>query len=488
LDPEKRDAVMKNTLNINESFICRIWESRNEFYSGLKTTDGEPVKVINYGMHNSDSGPDYKNALVQIGAKTYSGDIEIHRDFKGWHEHSHKKDSAYNSVILQVILWGEGDRKPELRKKRDLPTIILSDYLNRSIHEIWQEVISNPSGRFRLPCYGLNSSISLKEMNSFLLKLSIERLKMKSNRLRERLKELESELSGRAIVKSSLKKSELWNQLLYEFIFEALGYSKNKEQMLKLAQSLKLSAFNGGAHNELIHLQALLFGCSGLLFDLRIKDNYVNQIKSIWSEWKDKITSEKLIGAGWKFFRLRPQNFPTIRIAYGSQLINKIISAGLLKNIILQFKENNYTVKDCYHNLSEMLAPKYDRYWSEHYNFGKKTEKPYNLLGKERINDIIVNVLVPLVYLYSEVFSDDEIRKNVMRMYTGLRINPKNSVLNLMSSQLLEEKGIGIKTPAAEQGVIHLYNFYCMRERCSECKCGKSIVKDAGFNYRIIFY
>ena len=315
-------------------------------------------------------------------------------------------------------MWGEGDRKPELRKKRDLPTIILSDYLNRSIHEIWQEVISNPSGRFRLPCYGLNSSISLKEMNSFLLKLSIERLKMKSNRLRERLKELESELSGRATVKSSLKKSELWNQLLYEFIFEALGYSKNKEQMLKLAQSLKLSAFNGGAHNELIHLQALLFGCSGLLFDLRIKDNYVNQIKSIWSERKDKITSEKLIGAGLKFFRLRPQNFPTIRIAYGSQLINKIISAGLLKNIILQFKENNYTVKDCYRNLSEMLAPKYDRYWSGHYNFGKKTEKPYNLLGKDRINDIIVNVLVPLVYLYSEVFSDDEIRKNVMRMYT----------------------------------------------------------------------
>ena len=135
-----------------------------------------------------------------------------------------------------------------------------------------------------------------------------------------------------------------------------------------------------------------------------------------------------------------------------------------------------------------MLAPKYDRYWSGHYNFGKKTEKPYNLLGKDRINDIIVNVLVPLVYLYSEVFSDDEIRKNVMRMYTELRINPKNSVLNLMSSQLLEEKGIGIKTPAAEQGVIHLYNFYCMRERCSECKCGKLIVKDAGFNYRIIFY
>jgi len=95
---------------------------------------------------------------------------------------------------------------------------------------------------------------------------------------------------------------------------------------------------------------------------------------------------------------------------------------------------------------------------------------------------------VPLVYLYSEVFSDDEIRKNILGMYSELRINPKNSVLNLMSSQLLDEKGIEIKTPAAEQGVIQLYNFYCMRERCNECKCGKSIVKEAGFNYQIIFY
>jgi hypothetical protein len=135
-----------------------------------------------------------------------------------------------------------------------------------------------------------------------------------------------------------------------------------------------------------------------------------------------------------------------------------------------------------------LLAPKYDRYWSEHYNFGKKTEKPYNLLGKERINDIIVNVLIPLVYLYSEIFSDNEIKKNILILYTELRITPKNSVLNLMSSQLLDEKAIEIKTPATEQGVIHLYNFYCLRERCNECKCGKSIVKDGGFNYRIIFY
>ncbi len=123
--------------------------------------------------------------------KPISGDIEIHRDLKGWHEHLHKKDSAYNSVILQVTLWADGsERKPELRKKRDLPTIILSDFLNRSIHEIWQEIINAPSGKFRLPCYGLNSAITDSEMRTFLKRLSVDRLKMKSNRLKERLREI----------------------------------------------------------------------------------------------------------------------------------------------------------------------------------------------------------------------------------------------------------------------------------------------------------
>lgn len=480
---------MKNTLNINESFICRIWETGDEFYGGLKTTDGEPVKVIDIGSRNSDSGPDYKNARIQIGGKTYVGDVEVHRDFKGWHEHSHKKDSAYNSVILQVVLWNTGgNQKPELRKKRDLPTIILSDYLNRSIHEIWQKIINNPSGKFKLPCYGLNSAITDNEMKSFLIKLSVERLKMKSNRLKDRLKEIETELLGNNSGSGSLRKSVLWKHLLYEFIFEALGYSKNKGQMLKLSQSLKLSTFDKYNSNERIYIQALLFGNSGLLFDLRIKDDYINEIKSAWNRIRYELSSEKLIKAEWKFFRLRPQNFPTIRIAYGSQLISKIIYCDLLKNIILQFKNINFSVKDCCRNLSDLLAPEYDEYWSEHYNFGRKAQRPYSILGKERINDIIINVLVPLVYLYSDVFSDGEMKSNVLKLYNGLKINPDNSVLNLMSEQLLRGKGIEIKYPAMEQGAMQLYNFYCMREKCNECKCGKSIRREDGFNYQIIFY
>ncbi len=481
---------MPQKLNINENFICKIWEAGKVFYSGLKTTDGESVKVFDLGTQNYDSGPDYKNARIQIGDKTFSGDVEIHRDFKGWAEHSHKKDSAYNSVILQVVLWNSGDNeKPKLRKKRNLPTVILSDYLNCSIHEIWQEIISKPSDKFRIPCYGLNSNITSEETKSFLGKLAIERLKMKSNRIKERIKEFETERTGNAAGENYLKKSSLWKQVLYEFTFEALGFSKNKEQMLKLVGSLKLKTVEKIIKSsDILHIQAAIFGCSGLLFDVRIKDSYINNIKSIWNEIKEKLTVQKLNKSDWKFFRLRPQNFPTIRIAYGSQLIQKIITKDLFKNIILQFKSDNFKVKDCFKNLSGLLKPEYDMYWREHYNFGRKTKKANNLLGKERLNDIITNVLIPIVYLYSVIFSDKEIKANILKLYYELQIHTDNSVLSIMSEQILEEKGIEIKSPAAEQAVMQLYNFYCTRQRCNECKIGQSVTKDKGFNYQIIFY
>src|SRR5690349_17188253 len=101
---------MKPRLNINESFICRIWEGGNSYFSGLETTNGEDVEIISYGKRNHDAGPDYTGAVVKIDGKTLTGDIEIHRDFKNWDEHKHGKDRKYNPVILHVVLWDSEER------------------------------------------------------------------------------------------------------------------------------------------------------------------------------------------------------------------------------------------------------------------------------------------------------------------------------------------------------------------------------------------
>jgi len=483
---------MTSKLNINESFICKIWEGASEYLTPLKTVEGDSVEIIDYGKKNFDSGPDYLDATIKIGNKTHKGQVEVHQDFKHWFEHKHSGDRKYVSVILQVVLWDSKFRRsPKLRIKRSIPTVILANHLNYSIHHIWQEIIDKPSSRTKLPCENLNDVVPDELISDWFRELAFERLKLKSQRIKERLLELEKE-SGSKPSADYLKNKIHWEQVIYEFVFEALGFSKNKEQMLKLARSYKLliakERCDRGNLNRVINIQAELFGYSGLLFDVRNKDEYINKIKEIWSKVEPAVKSEMLNKADWHFFRLRPQNFPTKRIAYGSQFIIKLIKEDLLKEIILLFQNNELEPKGIYKYLAMFLKPGKDEYWNNHYNFGKKSSKPESLLGAQRIDDIIVNVITPLVYLYADVFTKRSLKNRIIELYTKLKTNPDNSIVKLVESQVIKKRNISINTPAMEQAAIQLFNFYCARERCKECNIGKKVFKDSGYEYKIIFY
>jgi hypothetical protein len=476
---------MKPKLNINESFICKIWEGGGNYYSRLQTTTGEDVEILSYGKRNHDAGPDYKDAKVIIDGKTLTGDIEIHRDFKNWAEHKHSKDRKYNSVILHVVLWDSEEREnPKLRIKRNLSTVILANYLKFSINEIWQDVINKPSDKLRLPCYNLNEIVNDELILEWFDKLAQERLNLKIERLKQRLGELKKETGF------SIKKKDLWEQLLYEFIFEALGFSKNKEQMLHLSSGLRLERLKEllKKNNSMVYLQSVLFGTAGFLFDVRLKDGYIDTVKQNWKETGDKINLPMLNRYEWNFFRMRPQNFPTIRIAYGSQVILKLLNEDLFKKIILAFEGNKFNIKDCCKTLSALFKPKADKYWETHYDFGKASKSQNKLIGKQRIDDIIVNVIVPLVYLYASEFKNSAVKNNILSLYNNQNIKPDNSVVNVIRKQVIKNRKVKIDTPAYEQAAIQLYNFYCMRERCNECMIGKSVFKDSGYEYKIIFY
>jgi hypothetical protein len=482
---------MKSRININESFICRIWEGGNNYFTKPQTTEGESVDVIESGKRNDDGGPDYKDAKIKIGDRVFTGDVEVHRDFSGWAEHNHPKDSKYNSVILQVVLWDSKERTaPKPRKKRDIPTVILSKFLNRSIHSIWQEIINNPSEKFSLPCKG-KAALNEDELINWINKLSLERLNLKIRRIRERLNELAKEKTGTLKAKDFLRKSSLWEQVFYEYAFEALGFSKNKEPMLKLANNLrleKLKVLISKNCGPVLLTQSLLYGCGGLLFDIRLREQYIENLKHLWEVNKSGLKVRQINKSEWQFFRLRPQNFPTLRIAYGSQLIRKLIADNLFKNIILEFKTANFEIKECHKSLLKMFEPVNDDYWSAHYDFGKKSKTGYKLIGEQRINDVIINVIIPFVYFYSIVFEKGIVKANVLDFYRNFKIKPDNSIVKVIERQILNPNKINIKTPAIEQAAIQLYNFYCTRERCNECKIGGVNVGNRGYEYRIIFY
>jgi Protein of unknown function (DUF2851) len=480
---------LKPTLNINESFICKIWEGGRNFCDNLIADSGEDVEVIDRGKRNFDSGPDYSNAKIRIGDKTLTGDVEIHREYRNWTEHDHQKDRRYNSVILHVVMWDSEDKAPpKLRIKRDVPTIILSNHLKASVHDVWQEVISKPSDKFRLPCSDKRRDIDRTQVLNWLERLSRQRLELRTERISSRLGELTAQYGGNT--GSITVKRKLWEQTFYEFMFEALGYSKNKEQMLKLSKFLpleRLRAVMKGDENDMIRLQSILYGTAGLLFDVRSKDDYIDKVKDNWGSIKSDLNPERLARHEWSFYGLRPQNFPTVRISYGSQLILNILK-GLFKSIISEFEQPSLRPHKLHKSLTDILLPEPDEYWNSHYDFGKSSKKKNVLLGMQRIDDIIINVILPFALLYSKLFSLPEVRSNMYNIYKFLKTNPENSVLKVMKSQLLSKYEIEINSPSLEQAVIQLHNFYCTRERCDECDIGKRVTIRTGFDYKIIYY
>ena len=169
-------------LNLNENFVSRIWEE-SSYYENLKTTEGHEVEVLDYGVRNFDSGADYRDTKVKINGVVYTGDIEIHRSLKDWSQHKHKRDGKYNKVILQVVFWDsdyEKDSIPSVKGPRQVPTIVLSNFLVQSIHSIWKDIINKPSENFQLPCYPKNLELSDSVKKELIKSIGLKRLKYKA--------------------------------------------------------------------------------------------------------------------------------------------------------------------------------------------------------------------------------------------------------------------------------------------------------------------
>lgn len=462
-------------LNLNEKFICRIWEEKS-YFACLETVDGKGVDVIDYGTKNTDAGPDYKNAVVKIDGVIYSGSIEIHRSLKDWYLHHHKGDNKYNDLILHVVFYGDDIDKienPFVKKRRNIPTVILSEFLTDSIHNIWREIISNPEENFRLPCFQNNKIVDQEIKSNWLNNLGFKRLEYKTERIKNRLEE----------ISDSPNKSIYWEQVLFEFICEALGYSKNKEQFLKLSGKIDLAVIKNMKLNNM-EIDSLLFGFSGFLFDLRFKDLYINEVKAYWDRLKNILRKEIMDKSEWNFFRLRPSNFPTFRIAYSSGLLFEIINRDFFKTIVKSFEESNDIKKD----LEKIfLSVTVSDYWMNHYNFGKESKSTTGIIGIERIGDIIINVLLPALYLYAITFEKNNLKKKVEYYYSNVKQKTSsNEVIRIMEDQF----NFTANTLASSQGLIHLHNFYCIQERCSECEIGKLVFKDTktGEPLKIILY
>ncbi|GBD89740.1 hypothetical protein BMS3Abin04_00448 [bacterium BMS3Abin04] len=481
-----------------EKYLHEIWK-RQSFTGQLNTYKNEPIRTIDIGTHNlSDAGPDFKHSRVQIGSLTYVGDIEIDLDYTDWKKHGHNIDSKYNKVILHITLTNRFKQHYVFTKAgRKVPTISISELIeDTEIERISKKTHPNNNNN-KLKCFDLNDDTSYKIKKNFIINLGIERFKKKSTKIYSRAKELvfinelklkepvikyelTEQFNNRTFSHEDFNNRNIWKQLFYELIFEALGYSKNKSPMLKLARYADINFMQSlGEDDDLLtRIESSLFKISGLLPDVENTSDgelteYERGLFGNWQKIKEIYDSKYLNETQWNFLNHRPQNFPTIRIAGGARLLRDLLENNLITKIIKKFEEIRND-KVLINSLRSIFIIKTDNYWSDHYVFSKPSKiKIKYFIGASRADEIVINVVLPFISVYFDIFGKQVLSKRVLKIYQMYTQKSDNKIVR----QVAESIGLeGYKKRTIfSQGMIELFRNYCSKNKCLECEIGKIV-------------
>jgi len=424
---------------VNESFIHYLWQFQYFDKKDLKTTAAERLTILKPGILNSNAGPDFSVVKIKAGEIDWAGCVEIHIQSSGWYEHKHNHDRAYENVVLHVV-WEEN--KPVYREDGTrFPTLQLKERVDPDLIRSYQKLINNPSS---IPCEKSFSQVDEIVKHSMIDKSLMRRLEVKSKQIISILEQTKGD----------------WEETTYQLLASNFGFKINKEPFEQLAKSLPYKIIQKH-RDKLVQVEALLFGQAGFLV-AKTKDEYLT---SLFTEYqflgkKYELVNYQLHPTQWKFLRLRPANFPTIRIAQLAALLatNKNIFSTLLE------------LQD-YKSLVDFLEIQPSAYWQHHYRFGKKSKALVADFGESSRDNIIINTVVPLLVAYGQSRDDWSL---VERAVTILQAIPteKNRI-----TRVWQDLGYESKTAFDSQGLIELYNNYCQRRECLNCTIGSALLK-----------
>jgi hypothetical protein len=442
---------------IVENFVNHVWDKGYFIKNNLRAKDGRKIEILCPGEWNTDSGADFRNASIKVDGEICKGDVEVHVRSSDWRIHHHDKDPKYNSTILHVALRDSGINLLAKKQNGDrIPTLVLFDYLDRSIGRLWKAMENNKNS---YPCLDKVSK-KADTLCSILDNAGMERLNSKSKAFQEQFG-----IKGE-------------NQALYEGLMDALGYSKNREQFRELANKVPIEFLRNRTIEE---IQAILFGVAGLLpsqnrddFD-KETEAYINGILPIWENFSSKFRGEIMLPEQWNFFRLRPENFPTIRIAGLSYIITDCKEMSLMAGFLSSIDkiDHNAPISQVSLQLRKILMPSASGYWSNHYNFRRKGNKQSKfLIGKNRADDIVINVILPAIMAYAQIIQDDILLKKIMQFYSNYPTLQDNSITRFFIERVFRSQGAYselVNSALRQQGLIHIYKSSCSAKDCINC-------------------
>jgi hypothetical protein len=422
--------------NMPEEFLQYIWQNRLFTTNQLQTVEGDRLEIIDQGRKNTNSGPDFFNAKIKLNETTWAGNIEIHKAASDWQKHQHTNNKAYDNVILHVV--ETADTSIARSNGEIVPTLILS-YPEQLKHN-YQNLINAQTW---IACEN-----QFHKIDPILLQLGFNRLMI------DRL-----ETKTQAIVELLEQNNNNWEETFFQLLARMFGFKVNAVPFELLAKSLSIKTLLKHKNN-LFQLEALLFGNSGLLNQQLLGDEYYLRLRDEYSFLYKKYNLKGIEGHLWKFMRLRPPNFPTIRISQLAALIYQ--SEGLFSKIL----DIESTEK-----LKQLFRVKASEYWDKHYNFNKASKNTQaKELGDTAAHILIINVIVPFLFVYGEKQNKPRLKNRALGFLENLPAE-SNSVISKWA-----KLGVQARSAFDSQALLQLKNYYCESKKCLNCQLGVKLV------------
>lgn len=420
----------KNTI-MNEEFIYYLWENRL-LSNDLVTVDGEEVNIISVGIRNHDSGPDYLDTRIKIGDTLWGGHVEMHVNTSDWFRHGHQDDEAYNNVVLHVVYHNDCERL-------NIPTVEIAGKFDENILARYEGFMRS---RQWIPCEKIISNVQQFTWLSWLERLVVERL----------------ETEVKDVFTCLVENNYNWEETVYQRVMRYLGMKVNNDAFERLAKILPLKILRKHIDNAL-QVEAMIFGCAGFLEGM-FEEPYPVLLQREFKILKSKFNLSVMPMACWKFLRMRPPNFPTVRLAQTASLIcscdtlfSKILTINDLKTI-----RNVFDVKT-------------NDYWDTHFIFGKPSKKMTKTFGTTAVDMLIINAIAPVLFCYG-IYHDNEALKEKSLGFLE-KMKPEDNLV----IRKFEKMGVNVCNAQQSQAVLHLYKCYCKKRKCLNCRVFSALFK-----------
>lgn len=420
---------------ISEDFLQYIWRTQKYDQSALRSTDGASLEVIKAGTLNYDQGPDFMDSRLRIKGQLWAGKVEVHVRSSDWQKHGHEGNPDYYNVILHVVY--EDDHPLTDPYGEKVPTLELKSRIDHRILETYRYLSSYQYDM--IPCEKLISTVSRLNITSWKENMAVPRLQERQEQIEEVF----------------LYSEKNFQETLFKLLCRSFGFSKNNTAFEWLANTIKFKLISRHLDNR-FQIESLLFGQAGMLND-QAKDEYAVKLFEEYAFLSEKYGLEAIDPTVWNYARMRPQNFPTIRIA---QLADFLYTHGKTLMYSLDWLE-----------LVNALDCEASSYWNDHYRFDVKSNQgKVKKMGSASKDSIFINVLVPFLFFTGFKKNDQAIKDKALKILENLPAEA-NSVIRIW-----KKLDIPVDNALDSQALLYLYKSYCMNRKCAQCRIGQAIL------------